>query len=78
MDFLNCACAFTKADEQSDHETLSKRKEMKELISRFRKINPNIETSIFMSAHNVNLETVLGYRKGEDNYNFLQDYDEKC
>ena len=51
-----------------------KRKEMKELISHFRKINPNVETSIFMSMHNVNLETVIGYRKGEQTYNFLDDY----
>ena len=78
LTFLNCACAFTKADEQSEHETLSKRKEMKELISHYRKINPNVETSIFMSMHNVNLETVIGYRKGEETYNFLQDYDDKA
>ena len=74
LTFLNCACAFTTADEQSEHEALSKRKEMKELISHYRKINPNVETSIFMSMHNVNLETVIGYRKGDTTYNFLDDY----
>ena len=78
LEFLQCACKFTKdTDLQSDMEMQSKRKEMKELISRFRKINSNIEMNIFRSVHNVNLETVIGYRKGEYKYNFLDDYDEK-
>lgn len=77
LTFLNCACLFTKAaEEQSDHESISKRKEMKELISHFRKINPNIEMSIFKSVHNVNLETIIGYRKGAESYNFLDTYEE--
>lgn len=78
LEFLQCACAFTKASEsQSDTELLSKRKEMKELISSFRKINSNIEMNIFRSVHNVNLETVIGYRKGDVKYNFLDDYDKE-
>lgn len=76
LEFLQCACKFTSENQvQSDYETQSKRKEMKELISRFRKINSNIEMNIFRSVHNVNLETVIGYRKGEMKYNFLDDYD---
>ncbi len=76
LTFLNCACAFTKAaNEQNEHEALSKRKEMKELISQFRKINPNVEMSIFKSVHNVNLETIIGYRKGDETHNFLAHYD---
>lgn len=78
LKFLQCACKFTEASEnsQSDRELLSKRKEMKELISSFRKINSNIEMNIFRSVHNVNLETVIGYHKGDIKYNFLDDYDE--
>ncbi len=77
LEFLQCACKFTKDNQlQSEHEMLSKRKEMKELISGFRKINSNIEMNIFRSVHNVNLETVIGYRKGDMKYNFLDDYDE--
>jgi len=76
LEFLQCACKFTSEDsQQSEHETQSKRKEMKELISHFRKINSNIEMNIFRSVHNVNLETVIGYRKGDMKYNFLDDYD---
>ncbi len=77
LKFLQCACKFTERSEssQSDMELLSKRKEMKELISSFRKINSNIEMNIFRSVHNVNLETVIGYHKGDIKYNFLDDYD---
>lgn len=77
LHFLQCACHFTRKNEEtSEEEMTSKRKEMKELISSFRKINSNIEMNIFRSVHNVNLETVIGYRKGEYRYNFLDDYDE--
>lgn len=76
LEFLECACKFTaKNQTQSDQELTSKRKEMKELISQFRKISPYIDTNIFKSVHNVNLETVIGYHKGEMKYNFLDDYD---
>lgn len=76
LNFLQCACHFTKKnDDTSNEEMSSKRKEMKQLISTFRKINPNIEMNIFRSVHNVNLETVIGYRKGDYKYNFLDDYD---
>ncbi len=79
LTFLQCACKFTEKCEnaQSDMELLSKRKEMKELISSFRKINSNIEMNIFRSVHNVNLETVIGYHKGDIKYNFLDDYDDR-
>lgn len=78
LHFLQCACHFTKkTEETSDKEMESKRKEMKELISSFRKINSNIEMNIFRSVHNVNLETVIGYRKKDKRYNFLDDYDDQ-
>ena len=76
LKFLECACSFTaKNEQQSDQELLSKRKEMKELISQFRKISPYIDMNISKSVHNVNLETVIGYHKGDDKYSFLDDYD---
>ena len=76
LEFLECACKFTaKNQTQSDQELTSKRKEMKELISQFRKISPYIDMNIFKSVHNVNLETLIGYHRGEDKYSFLDDYD---
>ena len=76
LKFLECACSFTaKNEQQSDQELLSKRKEMKELISQFRKTSPYIDMNIFKSVHNVNLETVIGYHIGDEKHNFLDDYD---
>lgn len=74
LKFLNCACKMTEKDAI---ENMSKRKEMKELVNHFRKVNSNIEQNIFMSSHNVNLNTVIGYHKNGDIYSFLDNYDEE-
>ena len=70
--FLNCACKFT---ERSEHENNSKRREIKNLISELKKVNPNIDYNIFKSTFNVNLNTILGYYKYDEKYFFLDDYD---
>ena len=46
LTFLNCACKFTEACSTSK-ESISKRKEMKELIKSLKKVNPNIDHNIF-------------------------------
>ena len=55
-----------------DH--LSKRQEMKELINRFRTINSHIETNIFKSVENVNLDACIGYVKDGARHHFLENY----
>jgi len=76
--FLQCACRFTeqiakeKALEEEVHT--SKRQEMKELISQFRKINPHIEMNIFKSVENVNLDACIGYVKKGERHHFLENY----
>lgn len=78
LTFLNCACRFTEMCEISaDMEEKSKRKEMKKLIDIFRKKNEFIESNIFKSVFNVNLNTLIGYHKDDYHYNFLDDYDEE-
>lgn len=72
LKFLNCACTFT---EKNNAENISKRKEIKELINNLRKINKNIDFNIFKSVENVNLETIIGYKKDGKSYSFLDDYD---
>lgn len=74
LHFLNCACKFT---EKNEYENKSKRKEIKDLINELKKVNPAVDYNIFKSTFNVNLNTILGYHKGEDNYFFLDDYDNK-
>lgn len=72
--FLNCACKFT---ERSEHENNSKRKEIKELISDLKKINPAIDYNILKSTFDINLKTILGYHDDNNIYSFLDDYDKK-
>ncbi len=50
---------------------------MKHLIAQLRKENSNIDKNIFHSVENVNLETVIAYRKGSDSKNFLDDYENR-
>ena len=79
LTFLRCACRFTEEaearKEQADQERLSKRQEMKELIARFRQINPHIETNIFKSVENVNLDACIGYVEHGRRHHFLEEYD---
>lgn len=75
LKFIQCACRFTENCTIVDNAGGgSKRQEMKTLINRFRQTNTNIEKNIFRSIHNVNLDTVIGYKKGKVAYNFLDDY----
>lgn len=75
LTFLNCACKFT--EESSEKEDLSKRKEMKKLIEHYRKVNRYIENNIFNSVANINLDAIIGYRKGNQKYQFLDDYEKQ-
>ncbi len=75
LNFLNCACRFT--EEYSKNERDSKRYEMKELIQELKKKNKNVDINIFTSLENVNLDTVIRYKKGGKEYNFLDEYDKK-
>ncbi len=54
LEFIQCACRFV--DEYSNSEDgigESKRQEIKQLIKDLKKINPDIESNIFNSIHNV-------------------------
>ena len=72
--FLNCACRFTEKTSY-DEDTSSKRKEMKQLIKELKKVNPNVGMNIFKSLENVNLDTVIAYRKNGEMHSFLDEYD---
>ncbi len=75
LKFLLCACRMTETVTEAEGGT--KRNEMKRLIAAYRKIYPNIDINIFRSIHNINLDTVIGYRKDGKVHSFLDDYDEK-
>lgn len=73
--FLRCACKFTA---QCDVEQgRSKRFEIKQLIQTLKKTNPSVESRIFKSMENVNVDTVITYKKDGVLHNFLDDYDKR-
>ena len=78
LHFIQCACRFTeKREVDEEGVSNSKRQEMKELIRKFRTINPHIESNIFRSVENVNLNTVIAYKKDGKVHHFLETYDRK-
>lgn len=76
LKFINCACRFTEKSNNED-SSISKRKEIKELIKELKKVNPNIEYNIFKSTDNINLNCVLGTKKDGIYKSFLDEYDKK-
>lgn len=72
LHFIQCACKFTDTCTTcSNEENRSKRVEIKELIKRLKEINPFVEGNIFKSVENVNLDTVVAYKKMEIGIIFL-------
>ena len=76
LHFLQCACHFTETCTtcHEDGTTSSKRLETKHLIAALKETNPNIEANIFNSVSNVNLSTVIAYKRNGVRHHFLDDY----
>lgn len=76
LHFLQCACHFTDTCTtcHEDGTTSSKRLETKKMIAELKKNNPFIESNIFKSVENVNLDTVIAYKKNGTRHNFLDEY----
>ena len=76
LDFIECACRFTEEYHANYNEDgKSKREEMKQLIKNMKKDYENIDINIFNSVQNVNLDTIISYRKGNEYHHFLDEYD---
>ena len=73
LTFINCACKFT--EKSSIDISVSKRKEIKELIRNMKKDNPNVDNNIFKSMDNVNLNCVLGIKEDHVYKSFLDSYE---
>ena len=74
LTFINCACKFADRVSKST-ESISKRKEMKDLIKYLRSKNPDIDYNIFKSLDNINLNCVLGTKKNGIYKSFMDDFD---
>ena len=78
LEFIQCACRFTEmAEADGDGVNVSKRKEIKELIRKLKKDNPDIEQSIFNSLHKVNIEMFPGYKADGIYHSFLERYNKE-
>lgn len=76
LHFLQCACHFTETCStcHEDGTTSSKRLETKKLIAKLKETSPYIEGNIFKSVENVNLSTVIAYKKDGVRHHFLDEY----
>lgn len=62
LEFLDCACSVTKKNS-------GKRRVIKDLIKNLNDIYEKADINILTSTKNVNLNTILGYKKGDKNHN---------
>lgn len=77
LHFIQCACRFTENQSLAgDKEKESKRAEIKELIRELAKKSSVIENNIFRSVENVNLSTIIAYKKNGVKHSFLDTYDD--
>ena len=77
LTFINCACRLTESCAScGGTEKGSKRAEIKALIAELKEKNPFVETNIFRSMENVNLNTVICYKDFDgEKHHFLERYD---
>ncbi|MBM6859647.1 tRNA 2-thiocytidine biosynthesis protein TtcA [Clostridium saudiense] len=66
---LNCACMVAAK------KVGNKRHEIKELIAKLKENFNDVDKSIFKSAANVNMNSILGWEKDGEKYSFLDVYD---
>lgn len=75
LSFIQCACRFVEERDKSDDGIgKSKRQEIKALIKKLKKNNPLVEENIFNSLHNVNIDTLIEYKKDGERHSFLDIY----
>lgn len=75
LHFIQCACRFTESCAScGGTEKGSKRAEIKELIKMLSERSDVIEKNIFRSVENVNLNTVIAYKKDGVKHHFLDEY----
>ena len=79
LHFIQCACHFTDTCSscREDGTAVSKRMETKLLIRGLKETNPFVEGNIFKSVENVNLKTIIAYKKDGVKHSFLETYDQQ-
>ena len=67
LKFIACACKKTEGLALGE-QGYSARQEVKEIIRRVKEKNPDVESSVFKSIHNVQLDTLVGYKQGGETH----------
>ena len=75
LHFIACACSFTQRLADSG-QARSVRAEMKELVKEMKRRNPDVEKSLFRSIHNVQLDTLPGWKSQGVVHSFLERFEE--
>lgn len=68
LKFIDCACTVTK-------KKSGKRLEIKLLINKLKEVYENVDLNIMKSTMNVNVDTIISYKKKGCYHSFLEDYD---
>ncbi|MCD7955128.1 MAG: ATPase [Lachnospiraceae bacterium] len=75
LHFIRCACRFTEnCASCGGAEKGSKRAEVKQLIAALAERDPEVESNIFRSVENVNLNTVIAWKQDGVRHHFLDTY----
>lgn len=69
LTFIDCACSVTKRNS-------GKRKKVKSLIESLKQVYPEADLNIFKTTMNVNIDTILSYKKHGTRHNFMEEYDD--
>ena len=77
LQFIACACKFTRNLTGSDEDTFSARRKVKALIAELKKENPTVESNIFQSIHNVQLDTLVEYKQDGQKHSFLEKFNKE-
>ncbi len=73
LSFIACACKLTAR--AAVDEDASKRRETKQLIKELKSKNPDIEKNLFNSIHRCNVDTLVGYKLGNEMHSFLERFE---
>ena len=71
LKFIKCACKVTENNPDGN----SKRAEMKKLICNLKQNYKDVDKNIMKSTQNVNLDTLIAYKKDGVIHNFMDEYD---
>lgn len=74
LKFIACACKLTENLEVGE-QGQSARQDVKKLIKDFRSRNPDVDTSIFKSLHNVQLDTLPEFKYKGETFDFNSKYE---